>query len=293
MILFSKRNKKILDGIMVNKTVSHAYIFAGQPGSWVTQAILYFSKSLQCESFANGPCETCKSCLEFTKQQLADRFILTPKDSIGIDEIRSLQEYIRYGAHYLKYLIVIIHQAHLLTDKAANAFLKTLEEPPERVIFILNTNNVSNMLPTIRSRCQIIEFPVISDHAIQTYVTTLSEEEKTNLQTTSANNPELMKYILDSNEAMPQIMPPQFHQIYQPYSEFVKKSPLEKLNYASQISDKKETVRLVLLLWMKEIYDSKNKNQETKPMLEKLIENISLLKYNLNLKLHLESLFLQ
>jgi len=292
MIFFSKRNKKILDGIITNKTISHAYIFTGKPGSMVNQAVHYFTKSLQCESFSQGPCEICKACSQSNKQQ-PDKFIIVPKDSISIEEIRSLQDYIKYGPFYLKYMVVIIHQAHLLTDKAANAFLKTLEEPPQGVIFILNTNNTSQIIPTIRSRCQILEFPVISDQVMQTYIASLSDNNRKNLQTQSANNVEIMKYIIDSDETLPQTIPIEFHQIYQPYSEFIQKSPLEKLNYASKISEKKEITRLVLLLWMKELYDEKNKNKKNKFILEKLVENISLLKYNLNLKLHLENLFLQ
>ncbi|NQT30265.1 MAG: hypothetical protein HQ596_06810 [Candidatus Saganbacteria bacterium] len=134
------RTKKILDGIVKSDRVASAYLFVGPPGPFKKEAAEDFCDQLGC------------------KKQ--DRFLLSPSGtSLKIDQIRELQTAVRYGPSASRYLVAIVYGADNLTDQAAAAFLKTLEEPAPGVVFILLAEKRDKLLPTILSRCQKIVFP--------------------------------------------------------------------------------------------------------------------------------------
>lgn len=285
--LFSPRIQQILNGIIRHKTLAHGYILTGPIGSFVNPGADYFAKSILCQSFENGPCETCASCLSIQHGNAVDYYPLIKTDSILIEDIRAIQEYVQYGPLQSDRMVVVIQNAEFLTDKSGNAFLKTLEEPPEGVLFILTTHNISQLLPTIRSRCQLLDFPIISDEAVRIYLNALPIEDRSQIESACFQNSELIKHYLETKQTISA-------DSYLPYSTFLKLNPIDRLDYAAKISLDKDQSKLILLTWLKEISEQYDQlGTQSISAIEKLVENISYLKYNINLKLHLEYLFNQ
>ena len=158
---FSSKNRSILNGIIQRNTIASGLIFYGQPGAMIKYAGHYYALGINCMQFDEEPCHTCLSCQSITNGTSPD-IIHVNEDAIKIEAIRQLQEQVKYGPSQSKYLVVIIHNSDRFTTQAANAFLKTLEEPPEGVKFVLMTNKPLNLLTTIRSRCQSLFFPVVT-----------------------------------------------------------------------------------------------------------------------------------
>ncbi len=139
--------------------VAHAYIFAGPRGVGKTSTARIIAKALNCENPQNGePCNQCHQCLEITKGSHPDVIEIDAATNRGIDQIRELRESVHYAPSRGKKKIYIIDEFHMLTKEAFNALLKTLEEPPEHVVFILATTEIDKIPPTILSRCQKFAF---------------------------------------------------------------------------------------------------------------------------------------
>ncbi len=139
--------------------ISHAYLFAGPRGTGKTTLARLLAKAVNCENRKGfEPCNKCFSCLEINSGRAMDLIEIDAASQTGVDEIRNLKEGIRFVPSRLKYKVFIIDECHQLSKSAANALLKTLEEPPARVIFILATTEVHKMIPTILSRCQRFDF---------------------------------------------------------------------------------------------------------------------------------------
>lgn len=141
--------------------ISHAYLFAGPRGSGKTTTARIFAKAVNClnrKTEDPEPCNKCSSCIEITEGRSMDLVEIDAASHRGIDEIRELRDGINFAPTKSKYRVFIIDEAHQLTKEAANALLKTLEEPPEHAIFILATTEVNKMIPTILSRCQRFDF---------------------------------------------------------------------------------------------------------------------------------------
>ena len=139
--------------------ISHAYLFSGPRGSGKTTIARLFAKAVNCQDKKNyEPCNKCSSCLEINQSRAMDLIEIDAASHRGIDEIRELKEGIRFLPSKLKYKVYIIDESHQITKEAANALLKTLEEPPSHAIFILATTEVHKMIPTIISRCQRFNF---------------------------------------------------------------------------------------------------------------------------------------
>ncbi|HAW60384.1 MAG TPA: DNA polymerase III subunit gamma/tau [Actinobacteria bacterium] len=138
---------------------SHAYLFAGPRGTGKTTTARIFAKALNC---AKGPtptpCNECGICLQIIEGNSIDVLEIDAASNRGIDEIRDLREKIRFTPTEARYKMYIIDEVHMLTTEAFNALLKTLEEPPERVVFVLATTEPHKVLPTILSRCQRFDF---------------------------------------------------------------------------------------------------------------------------------------
>lgn len=150
---------KTLMGAIESDQVGHAYIFAGTRGTGKTSIARIFAKSVNCMSRNRSePCEKCQVCIEMNNGSFLDLIEIDAASNRGIDEIRDLKEKIRFAPNLGKYKVYIIDEAHMLTEPAFNALLKTLEEPPSHVIFILATTEIHKIPITILSRCQRFDF---------------------------------------------------------------------------------------------------------------------------------------
>lgn len=141
--------------------VSHGYLFAGPHGCGKTSLARLLAKSLNCQKRKDNefePCNQCDSCLEINQGNAIDLIEIDAASNRGIDEIRDLKEGIRFRPVKSKYKVFILDEAHQLSKDAANALLKTLEEPPSHAIFILATTESHKMISTILSRCQCFSF---------------------------------------------------------------------------------------------------------------------------------------
>jgi DNA polymerase-3 subunit gamma/tau len=154
--------RTLANAIQSNR-VAHAYIFSGVRGVGKTTSARILAKALNC---VNGPTatpdNTCDACVEIANGTSLDVLEIDAASNRGIDQIRELREMVRYAPASSRYKVVILDEAHQLTDEASNALLKTLEEPPERVVFILATTQAEDLADTIKSRAQLFQFRALS-----------------------------------------------------------------------------------------------------------------------------------
>ncbi len=158
---------KTLANAIANNRIAHAYIFSGPRGVGKTTTARILAKAVNCEKGPTPtPCNECASCTAITKGNSLDVQEIDGASNRGIDEIRNLREKIRFAPAMGKYRVYIIDEVHMLTKEAFNALLKTLEEPPEHVIFIFATTEIHRVPPTILSRCQRFDFRRIAVRTI-------------------------------------------------------------------------------------------------------------------------------
>ena len=140
--------------------LAHAYLFCGPRGVGKTTCARIFAKAINCANpTADGEsCDKCESCLAFNEQRSYNIFELDAASHNSVEDIKNLMEQTRIPPQIGRYKVFIIDEVHMLSTAAFNAFLKTLEEPPAHVIFILATTEKNKILPTILSRCQIYDF---------------------------------------------------------------------------------------------------------------------------------------
>ena len=161
--------------------VAHGYIFSGPRGVGKTTTARILAKVLNCKNpQENNPCGTCINCTEITQGSNLDVQELDGASNRGIDEIRDLREAVKYPPNNGKYRIYIIDEVHMLTGPAFNALLKTLEEPPPHVIFIMATTDSHKVPATILSRTQRFDFKHISVNEISDYLSKILESENIN-----------------------------------------------------------------------------------------------------------------
>ncbi len=177
----------VLKAAIVKNRISHAYLFSGPRGTGKTTIARVFSRAVNCtkpdleetlKSDFKKPCNKCDVCKEFLDGRTLDMIEIDAASSRGIDEIRVLKEAIGTLPFRAKYKVYIIDEVHMLTKEAFNALLKTLEEPPEHVIFILATTEIDKVLETIISRTQHFEFRKIPEIEIQEALGKVASEEK-------------------------------------------------------------------------------------------------------------------
>ncbi len=158
--------------------VSHAYLFTGPRGVGKTSTARIFAKALNC-MHPNGaaPCGECDNCLEITNGTSLDVIEIDGASNRGVEEIRSLREAVKFVPVKSKYKVIIVDEVHMLTEQAFNALLKTLEEPPEYVIFIFATTDQHKIPVTILSRCQRYEFKKITYEEMNSNLKSILEKE--------------------------------------------------------------------------------------------------------------------
>jgi DNA polymerase-3 subunit gamma/tau len=148
-----------LANALTNKQISHAYLFSGPRGTGKTSAAKIFAKAVNCvHGPAKEPCNECEACKAITEGSLLDVIEIDAASNRGVDEIRDLRDKVKYSPTEVRYKVYIIDEVHMLTTEAFNALLKTLEEPPSHVIFILATTEPHKLPATIVSRCQRFPF---------------------------------------------------------------------------------------------------------------------------------------
>lgn len=164
--------------------VSHAYLFCGPRGTGKTSTGRILAKAVNCET-NNGrgePCNACPMCQAITEGTALDVIEIDAASNRGIDEIRDLREKVNYAPNLARYKVYIIDEFHMLTKEASNALLKTLEEPPPHVIFILATTEAHKVLPTIMSRCQRFDFRRISQQDLTDKLAQIGKAEGINIK---------------------------------------------------------------------------------------------------------------
>ncbi len=144
--------------------IAHAYLFAGPRGTGKTTTARLLAKAVNClaESVEERPCDRCRICQAVNESRLIDLIEIDAASNRGIDEIRDLRERVRFSPNEARYKVYVIDEAHMLTTEAFNALLKTLEEPPPHVIFVLATTEPHRIPATILSRCQRFDFRRLS-----------------------------------------------------------------------------------------------------------------------------------
>lgn len=174
--------KKTLTSAIELGKISHAYLFTGPRGTGKTSTARILAKSLNCK---NGPtvhpCGECASCKDITNSVPIDVIEIDAASNRKVEDAQNILEKVQYVPVNGKFKIYIIDEVHMLTNHAFNALLKTLEEPPENVIFILATTEVHKVLDTIKSRCQRFDFRRITTDDIVKHLRYISDEEKINI----------------------------------------------------------------------------------------------------------------
>jgi DNA polymerase III subunit gamma/tau len=167
-----------LKNAILNNRVAHAYIFSGARGVGKTTAARILAKALNCvKGPTPEPCGVCDSCKEIAAGTSLDVIEIDAASNRGIDQIRELREMVRYAPAASRSKVVILDEAHMLTGEASNALLKTLEEPPDRVVFVMATTEPENLEDTIRSRSQHFHFRALTFAEITKRLEEIAQKE--------------------------------------------------------------------------------------------------------------------
>ena len=167
-----------LKNAVEKQNINHAYLFTGPRGTGKTSVAKILAKTINCEKLEDGmPCNKCVSCTQINNKQSVDIIEIDAASNNGVDEIRELKSKINLVPSTSKYKVYIIDEVHMLTTGAFNALLKTLEEPPEHIIFILATTEPHKIPLTILSRCQRFDFKKIHENEIYNRLEKISLSE--------------------------------------------------------------------------------------------------------------------
>lgn len=174
---------KTLKNAIKNNRISHAYLFTGPRGTGKTSIAKIFAKTINCENLNDlTPCNECVSCTQINNKQTVDILEIDAASNNGVDEIRELRNKANLVPTNGKYKVYIIDEVHMLTTGAFNALLKTLEEPPEHIVFILATTEPYKIPLTILSRCQRFDFKKINSNLMNQHLEKIAKEENIELE---------------------------------------------------------------------------------------------------------------
>lgn len=180
---------KTLQNAIKNNKISHAYLFSGPRGTGKTSIARIFAKALNCSNLqVNEPCDECVSCREISQGINPDVIEIDAASNNGVDEIRDIREKVKFLPSGSKYKIYIIDEVHMLSGGAFNALLKTLEEPPKHVVFILATTEPQKLPATIISRCQRYEFKALNINEINDRLKKICEVEGVSITDEALNS---------------------------------------------------------------------------------------------------------
>lgn len=168
---------KTLKYSIIHNNIAHAYIFSGTRGSGKTSIAKIFAKAVNCIDFNNDVCNKCKNCIDINSNLNIDIIELDAASNNGVNEIKDLIDTVKYSPSQSKYKVYIIDEAHMLSTSAWNALLKTIEEPPQHVIFIFATTEFYKIPPTIVSRCQRYDFSKLSVKELEQLITYVADNE--------------------------------------------------------------------------------------------------------------------
>lgn len=169
-IIGHKTVVELLKKALANQRVSHAYLFAGAKGVGKEFTALQLAKALNCSDSTDDNCGQCRSCRKFASSNHPDFKIIRPVDNtISIEQIRDLQKDLVFKPYESQWKIYIIDDADLMTPEGANSLLKTLEEPPQYAVIIMVSARKDSILPTIISRCQLMQFHKLSRDELKRY----------------------------------------------------------------------------------------------------------------------------
>ena len=169
---------RTLSNALLQERLAHAYLFCGPRGTGKTTAAKILARAMNCEQYPTAePCGKCPPCLNIGAGVSIDVIEMDAASNRGIDEIRELRERSRFASGESRFKVYIIDEAHMLTPEACNAFLKTLEEPPRNVVFILATTDPSRLPATIVSRCQRFDFHLLTGEQIRSRLELILKEE--------------------------------------------------------------------------------------------------------------------
>ena len=175
----------LVNSIKLNK-IAHAYIFTGPRGTGKTSTAKIFAKTLNCIDNSNGvSCDLCDMCKSYNES--ADIIEIDAASNNGVEEIRSLRDSVKIAPYNSKYKVYIIDEVHMLSNSAWNAFLKTLEEPPRHVIFILATTEINKIPDTVMSRCQRFDFTKIPQNLMLEHLSNICKKENINITEEALN----------------------------------------------------------------------------------------------------------